>query len=537
MCPSVVQRRGSKPLALDALSDTLSAVAIRKRRQSAGRVVPLNELKYSEFARLARRGNLVPVYREVRGDTETPVSAFLKLPAPSHAFLLESVEGGERWGRYSFLGDRPRLLLRQQGVTTAIEERGRRTIVEEGAPLQTLRQILAQHKLAKASDLPRFVGGLVGYLSYGSIRWFEPRVPQRHGPDPEFPDAEWMLTDRLIVFDNLTHRIKLLACADLARHRSAKASFLAAMEQIEQLSRALARPVPPAPAPVRPRRIQDVSGRESFLQGVERIREYIKAGDCFQAVMSRRLTADYAGDPFELYRLLRGTSPAPYLFYVRFGERVLAGASPELLVRCEGGTVTVRPIAGTRPRGLNREEDARLEAILRADAKERAEHVMLVDLGRNDVGRVAVPGSVHVDQREVIERYSHVMHLVSEVSGKLRPELDSLDALASTFPAGTLTGAPKVRAMEIIDELEPVSRGPYGGAVGYIGHDGAIDMAIAIRSVALAGHKLRFQAGAGIVHDSDPVRELDETSDKLRAALVAFGAAEPSSGGASKSRA
>jgi anthranilate synthase component 1 len=524
-------------LAPAALSETLrSLVIVRKRIKAASRVVPLNELKYSEFAQLARQGNLIPVYREIRGDTETPVSAFLKLPSPAQAFLLESVEGGERWGRYSFLGDRPRLAVRQQGFATTIEENGRRTIVEEGAPLEALRKILAQHKLAKAGNLPRFVGGLVGYLSYGAIRWFEPRIPQRHGPDPEFPDAEWMLTDRMIVFDNLTHRIRLLACADLARHRSAKAAFAAAFEQIEQLSEALAKPIPPAPPQVRPHRIRDSWGRDSFLRSVERIREYIKAGDCFQAVLSRRLTAEYAGDPFELYRMLRGTSPAPYLFYLRFGERVLAGASPELLVRCEDGTVTVRPIAGTRPRGVNREEDARLEASLRADAKERAEHVMLVDLGRNDVGRVALPGTVHVDQREVIERFSHVMHLVSEISGALRKELDSLDALASTFPAGTLTGAPKVRAMEIIDELEPISRGPYGGAVGYVGHDGAIDMAIAIRSVALAGHKLRFQAGAGIVHDSDPAREFDETSHKMKAALVAFGATEPTPSAASKSR-
>jgi anthranilate synthase component 1 len=511
-------------------------VAKKKRANSAGRIVPLNELKYAEFARLAEKGNLVPVYREIRGDTETPVSAFLKLPAPSQAFLLESVEGGERWGRYSFLGDRPRLIVRQQGGKTTIEERGRPSIAEERAPLEALRKILAQHKLAKSPDLPRFVGGLVGYLAYGSIRWFEPRVPQRHGPDAEFPDAEWMLTDRLIVFDNLTHRIRLLACADLARHRSAKAAFTAALEQIEELSNALSRPVPPSAPLRRLRQIEDSWGREAFLRAVERIREYIQAGDCFQTVISRRVTGRYDGDPFELYRMLRGASPAPYLFYLRLGDRVLAGASPELLVRCEDGTVTVRPIAGTRPRGVNREEDARLEASLRADDKERAEHVMLVDLGRNDVGRVALPGSVRVEQREVVERYSHVMHLVSEISGKLRPELDSLHALAAAFPAGTLTGAPKVRAMEIIDELEPVSRGPYGGAVGYIGHDGAIDMAIVIRSVALAGHKLRFQAGAGIVHDSDPAREFEETSHKMRAALVAFGAAEPLPSAASKPR-
>ena len=497
-----------------------------QRGKPARHFESLSELGFAEFDRLARHGDLVPVYREIRADTETPVSAFLKLPSPSHAFLLESVEGGERWGRYSFLGDRPKLLVRQVGATTIVEEKGRRT-ERKGPPLEVLRELLGRHRLAKADGLPRFVGGLVGYLSYGAVQWFEPRVPQRLGRDPEFPDSEWMLTDRLIVFDNLSHRIKLVACADVAAHATARAAFKSALEQVEQLQLALVRPLPPAPLPIRPTRMEDCWSRSGFLRAVERIREYIQAGDCMQTVLSRRLVAQYRGEPFELYRRLRGTTPAPYLFYLRFGERVLAGASPELLVRCEGGTVTVRPIAGTRPRGVNPKQDAELEATLRSDAKERAEHVMLVDLGRNDVGRVALPGTVRVDQREAIERYSHVMHLVSEVSGKLRPELDSLDALVATFPAGTLSGAPKVRAMEIIDELEPVPRGPYGGAVGYIGFDGALDMAIAIRCVALAGARLRFQAGAGIVHDSDPARELDETSHKMRAALLAFGAADP----------
>jgi anthranilate synthase component 1 len=489
-------------------------------------VVPLSELKYGEFERLGRQADLVPVFREIRGDTETPVSAFLKLPSPSHAFLLESVEGGERWGRYSFLGDRPRLLVRQTGLATEVDEKGKRTKMNEGMPLDALRKILGRHRLARNEGLPRFVGGLVGYLAYSAVRWFEPRVPERTGSDPDFPDGEWMLADRMIVFDNLTHRIRLIACTDLALHRTSKAAFHFAREQLDELSEALERRIPkPAPA-ARPTSLQDCWSRPGYLQAVEKIREYIKAGDCMQVVVSRRLVAQYRGDPFELYRRLRGTSPAPYLFYLRFGDRALAGASPELLVRCEAGSVVVRPIAGTRPRGVNAVEDAKLEAALRSNVKERAEHVMLVDLGRNDVGRVALPGTVRVEQREVVERYSHVMHLVSEISGKLRPELDALDALAATFPAGTLTGAPKVRAMEIIDELEPVPRGPYGGAVGYLGFDGALDMAIAIRCVALAGRKLRFQAGAGIVHDSDPAREFEETSDKMRAAFVALGAAE-----------
>src|SRR5262249_3505715 len=289
-----------------------------------GKPVPhfqsLSELGFAAFDRLARQGDLIPVFREIRADTETPVSAFLKLPSPSHAFLLESVEGGQRWGRYSFLGDRPRLRVRQAGATTFVEEKGRRTQLG-GRPLDALRQLLGRHRLAKTEGLPRSVGGLVGSLSYGAVQWFEPRVPQRFGPDPEFPSSEWMLTDRLIVFDNLSHRIKLLACAEPAAHATARAAYKSALEQVDQLQHALARPLPPPALPIRPTRMEDCWSRPGFLRAVERVREYIQAGDCMQAVISRRLVAQYRGEPFELYRRLRGTTPAPYLFYLRFGER------------------------------------------------------------------------------------------------------------------------------------------------------------------------------------------------------------------------
>ena len=479
-------------------------------------------MSLATFERLASEGNLVPVWRELPADTETPVSAFLKLPTPSHAFLLESLQGGERWGRYSFLGDEPVALVRQGPEGVVVEQAGSRSFAEDTPPLAALRELLEDHDFVRPEGAPPFVGGLVGYLGHGAVRWFEPRVPQRHGPDPDFPDGEWMLVDRCAVFDNLTQRLRVWASVSLPQHASVEAAYRAAMARADALAEALQRPLPPPSRPPKLGALVDGWERAGFEAAVARAREYIAAGDCYQVVLSRRLTADFHGDPFELYRALRRVSPTPYLFFLRFGERALAGASPELLVRLQGETVTVRPIAGTRRRGATPEEDAALEAELKADPKERAEHVMLVDLGRNDVGRVSEPGTVKVEEREVIERYSHVMHLVSQVSGTLQPGLDAWDVIAATAPAGTVSGAPKVRALEIIDELEPVSRGPYAGAAGYVGFDGDMDLAIVIRAVALAGHQLRFQAGAGIVHDSVPAAEYQETAHKLRAALVAI---------------
>jgi anthranilate synthase component 1 len=316
---------------------------------------------------------------------------------------------------------------------------------------------------------------------------------------------------------NLSALVKLLA------HRTVKAAYVEAMEQVEALHTALRKPLPPEKPRVQPTDVKEAWDQDGFEAAVARAREYIAAGDCMQVVLSRRVTARYRGDAFALYRTLRSISPTPYLFFLRFGDRAIAGASPELLVRLEDGNVTVRPIAGTRRRGVNVEEDRALEAELRADPKERAEHVMLVDLGRNDIGRVAAPGTVRVEEREITERYSHVMHLVSQVTGKLQEGLDAVDVVAATFPAGTVSGAPKVRAMEIIDELEPCARGPYAGAVGYFGHDGAMDLAITIRSLAVANGELRLQAGAGVVHDSVPAHEHEETAHKMRATLAALG--------------
>src|SRR5215471_4533465 len=452
-------------------------------------------MSLASFERLAARGNLVPVWRELPGDTETPVSAFLKLPTPSHAFLLESVQGGERWGRYSFLGDEPIALIRQGLDGTVLEQAGSRTFEDELPPLDALREVMDAFDFARPEGAPPFVGGLIGYLGHGAVRWFEPRVPQRHGPDPDFPDGEWMLVDRCAVFDNLSHRLRIWASVHLPLHPSVEAAYRAAMQRADALADALQRPLPPPGETPKLGGLEDGWDRAGFEAAVARAREYIAAGDCYQVVLSRRLSADYDGDPFELYRALRRVSPTPYLFFLRFGQRALAGASPE---------------------------DAALEAELKADPKERAEHVMLVDLGRNDVGRVSRPGTVKVEEREVIERYSHVMHMVSQVSGTLDPGLDAWDVISAAFPAGTVSGAPKVRALEIIDELEPVSRGPYAGAAGYVGFDGDMDLAIIIRSVALSGRRLRFQAGAGIVHDSTPEAEYQETAHKLRAALVAI---------------
>ena len=476
----------------------------------------------AEFSALSERGNLVPIVREIRYDTGSPVSVFLRLPA-GDAFLLESVEGGERWARYSFVGFAPRLTVEQRGSSAVLRDGRKVTRLSDQPPLDVLRSVLKRYHVARSPEVPRFVGGLVGYLGWGAVRWFEPRVPARLGSDPSFPDAEWMLVDRLIAFDRFRHTVKLIACMDVERHRSKRSAFRHGQKALDELEMIMNRPLPRRAAHVRLSALRTTWEGPDFMRAVERVKEYIAAGDCMQVVLSRRLQGRFRGDPFELYRSIRVTNPAPYLFFLRFGSRALAGASPEVMVRVSDGTLTVRPIAGTRRRGSTPEEDQRLEEELRADPKELAEHVMLLDLGRNDVGRVSAPGTVRVDQREVIERYSHVMHLVSQVSGTLSPGLDALDAIASVFPAGTVSGAPKVRAMEIIDELEPVTRGPYAGAVGYLGFDGSADLAITIRGVAVSGGTMRLQAGAGLVHDSRPERELEETAEKMRGVQFALG--------------
>jgi anthranilate synthase component 1 len=453
---------------------------------------------------------------EVEADTETPVSAFLKLSrGKRQAFLLESVEGGERSGRFSFLGAGPRSTLTWR-------------LGQPGDPVERIRQELRSHQAVRVPGTPRFSGGLVGFLSYDAVRLFEPRVPIA-GPDElGFPDALFMDFDEVVAFDNLRHSLHVIVEVRCQAGDDPRALYHAALARIGGTLAALARPLrdrraPPSAtrAELRPR-----VSRAAFQAAVRRAQRYVKAGDCQQIVLSQRFDAEVGVPPFEVYRALRRVNPSPYLFFLQNGAQALVGSSPETLIKLEDGEVTLRPIAGTRRRGADPAEDARLEAELRADPKENAEHVMLVDLGRNDVGRVSRIGSVRVTQLKTVERYSHVMHLVSEVKGRLARGLDSVDVLRAGFPAGTVTGSPKVRAMEIIDELEPARRGPYAGAVGYFDRGGDMEMCIAIRTLMQSGRRISVQAGAGLVYDSRPAAEYHETVNKARALFTAVAQAE-----------
>ncbi len=474
-----------------------------------------------EVRALAGPGRLVPVYAELLADLETPVSAYVKLAASEpYSFLLESVEGGERLGRFSFIGARPRQLLTVSGED----------------PLPVLAGALGRREVVRLPGLPRFVGGAIGYLAYDVVRFYEPRVRL---PDVDvlgLPEAVFLLTDTVLVFDHVKHRMLALtlvdADADITRE------YLRAGERVEALVARLERPVGGQTsaallsdqAKARDGAVRSNLSPAAFGRMVERTLEYIRAGDIIQAVLSQRFVRPTAAGPLAIYRALRHINPSPYMFLLALGDFHLVGASPEMLVRVEDGLVEVHPIAGTRPRGVTPEEDAVLEAELRSDEKERAEHIMLVDLARNDVGRVGVPGTVQVSQLMEVERYSHVMHLVSHVTAQLRPDRTPFDALRSCFPAGTLSGAPKVRAMEIISELEPDRRGPYGGAVGYVGFNGNLDTAITIRTVVLKDGRAYVQAGAGIVADSKPEAEYVETVNKARALLWAIDLAEELTG-------
>ena len=470
----------------------------------------------SEFETLARGGRLVPVYREVFADHDTPVSAFRKIDEGPYAFLLESVEGGEKWGRFSLLGARPSLVFVARGGRCEIRE-GDRVRAGTRAPHEELGELLRAHQAVPLPGLPRFCGGAVGYLGYDTVRWFE-KLPARAPDDLGLPDAVFLFGDVVSVFDNLTHTMKVVTHArggdDPGAAYDAAVRRLEA--EVERLRRPLAWAEPPAAmgAPQIPR---STIQRDDFLEAVERAREYIRAGDIFQVVRSHRMTADVRQPPFEAYRALRVTNPSPYMYFLRLGEFALVGSSPEVLVRRTDGVVEVRPIAGTRPRGRTPDEDGRLEEELRASDKERAEHVMLVDLGRNDVGRVAEFGTVETNEYMKVERYSQVMHLVSNVRGRGRAPLEPLDVVRACFPAGTVSGAPKVRAMEIIEELEPVRRGVYAGAVGHFDYHGNLDLCIAIRTLVFADGKAHWGVGAGIVADSEPEREWEETMNKGRA--------------------
>jgi anthranilate synthase component 1 len=495
--------------------------------------------RFAEFCAQARRGGgMVPVTRQVLLDGDTPVTAFAKLHRGPFGFLLESLEGGERWARYTFLATAPREVFRYRGRRVERWTPGGawRPEADEVAPLEHLGATMRRYAPVEVPGLPRFTGGAVGYLGYDIARTIE-SLPDAPPDDRDLPDALLMVADTLLVLDNLYNRATVIANVEVAGGAAdveLRRSFDAAEARIDEWLGRLAAPGPMQPLPMdpavgRPATMSPYADRE-FKAGVERIKEYIAAGDTFQTVLSRRLDLA-APDPFLTYRYLRALNPAPYLYFLHCDDLHIVGSSPEILVRVEDRTVTVRPIAGTRPRGETPEKDAAMAEELQADPKERAEHLMLVDLGRNDVGRVAEFGSVHLTAFMTVERYSHVMHLVSEVRGRLRPGLDAVAALAATFPAGTVSGAPKVRAMEIIDELEPTRRGPYAGAVGYIGWGAQVlDTAIALRTVVMRGGRAWIQAGAGIVADSDPELEWRETEAKARAVLLALALAHAQAG-------
>ena len=477
----------------------------------------------AEFRALAAEGfNRIPLVLESFADLDTPLSLYLKLANQRYTFLLESVVGGERFGRYSFIGLPAKIRIRVHGRHVEVEDRG--GVVErfDGDPLAFLREYMRRFKAAPRPGLPRFCGGLAGYFGYDTVRHIETRLagqaPAAPGALDDLPEMLLLLTDELAVIDNLAGKIYLIVYADPAEGNA----YWNAQDRLQGLRQKLRAtvtiPFQTASAVALP---ESETGAERYQAAVRRAKEYIAAGDIMQVVLSQRMKVPFAASPLSLYRALRSLNPSPYMFYYDFGDFHVVGASPEILVRKEGSTVTLRPIAGTRPRGATRDADEALAGELAVDPKEIAEHVMLLDLGRNDVGRVAEIGSVRVTEQMAIERYSHVMHIVSNVEGALKPGLSSFDVLAATFPAGTVSGAPKVRAMEIIDELEPTRRGVYAGAVGYISFQDDMDTAIAIRTAVVKDGMVYVQVGAGIVHDSNPETEWQETQNKARAVLRA----------------
>ena len=481
-----------------------------------------------EAKRLAAQGNLAPVYREVAADLETPVSAYLKVARGGHSFLLESVEGGERLARYSFIGTEPYRVLRTE-LSAALDQTD---------PLLAIEDELRRFRVVSLPGLPRFHGGAVGYLSYEVVRHFEPRVPAASRDPLGLPEAIFMFTDTLLVFDHLHHNIKVVTHARL--DGDIESSYRQALWRIDELVARLEKPLTALPYEERASpcgrkpRIASNMARAEFIAKVERAKEYIVAGDIIQVVISQRFQRPTGAHPFAVYRALRTVNPSPYMYYLELGDCQIVGASPELLVRVEDGVVATHPIAGTRPRGRDPEEDRALEEELRGDEKEKAEHIMLLDLGRNDIGRVSEPGTVQVSQLMDVERYSHVMHLVSHVSGRLRSEMTPYDAFRACFPAGTVSGAPKIRAMEIIAELEPEQRGPYAGAVGYFDLSGNLDTAITIRTIVMKDGVAHVQAGGGIVFDSEPEREYEESVNKAQALMRAIEQAEATASAAPK---
>lgn len=478
-----------------------------------------------KFCSLAHQGNLIPVYREILADMETPVSAFKKIDDGQNSFLLESIAGGEKWARYSFLGSNPGKIFRCSGEQFEVLDRD--GVVQSGRssdPLAEIKQLMAAYQPVEVDGLPPFFGGLVGYLGYDMVRFFE-ELPSANPRKIGAYDACLLLTDTLLIFDNVAQTIKVVCNVELAAGDDPARAYRQAQLAIDRLIAQLRSPLVASPAESACGPAEEFVSdftEEGFKAAVERCKEYVRAGDIIQVVLSQRLSGRLGAPPFDVYRALRTLNPSPYMFFLRFADTLVIGASPEVLVRKVGADVEVRPIAGTRPRGATVDEDLQLEEELLADPKECAEHIMLVDLGRNDIGRVCRAGSVEVSELMVIERYSHVMHIVSNVHGLLRPDCDLYDVLRATFPAGTLSGAPKIRAMQIIDELEPAQREIYGGAVGYFSFSGNMDMAIAIRTLVVHDDRIHLQAGAGIVADSDPAAEYQETLNKARGVMKAI---------------
>ncbi len=482
-----------------------------------------------EFKELAGHGNVVPVYRQLMADTLTPVLAFQKVAPGSRGFLLESAAGPEKIGRYCFLGSTPFATFKSTGHRVEIEEDGEVRTTEADDPLEEFRAYLGRFRFVPIAGLPRFSCGAVGYMAYDVVRFIE-HLPDCPEDDRGLPDVYYMFYDEIVIFDHLNKTVKVV-CSVRTDDRSPEDAYADAVRRIDTTVARLRAPVSTATDDIEPAgavtlEFESNIKRDDYLAGVAKAKEYISAGDIFQVVPSQRLKTTTQAAPFDIYRALRVINPSPYMFYLRFDDLALIGASPEVMVRVENRQVTVRPIAGTRRRGADDAEDEALAKELLADPKERAEHIMLVDLGRNDVGRVAKYQTVKLTDVMVIEKYSHVMHIVSEVVGDLQDGTDALDALKACLPAGTLSGAPKVRAMEIIDELEPTKRGPYGGAVGYFDFTGNMDTCIAIRTIVLDGKTAYVQAGGGVVADSVPELEFEETLNKARALLRALQVAE-----------
>lgn len=479
----------------------------------------------ADFKAYAEKGSVIPVYREILADMETPVSAFRKIDDGRYSFLLESVEGAEKWGRYSFLGINPSVIFRVEGSQVSVERNGKKiSCPHEDDPLGCLKRLLGQYRSVSVEGLPRFYGGAVGFLSYEMADYLEKLPPKKEvSYCPE--EAIFMITELLLIFDNQKKTIKIIAHTFINGEDAVEDLYQSSIRKIESLINTLTvdqKPITFFKGGGRGNFLKPDMGSKEFAKKIQRAKSYIEEGDIIQVVLSRRFEASKNVDVFDLYRALRLINPSPYMFFLRFNGLVIVGSSPEVMVRLTDGLAELRPIAGTRKRGRTESEDRRLADELLNDPKEKAEHVMLVDLGRNDLGRIARVGSVQVNELMVVERYSHVMHLVSHIQAYLEKDKDAFDLIKATFPAGTLTGAPKIRAMEIIRELEPASRGPYGGAVGYFGFNGNMDMAITIRTIFVKDEKIYLQAGAGIVADSDPQKEIEEVDNKIKGMIKAL---------------